>query len=57
LQTIPGSDFYNFHGLFLVSKVFDWFGENWGGKEDKVAFVRKYSPPELAAEIDQLGDK
>ena len=45
---LEGDDLY-------VSKVFDWFGEDWGGKEDKVAFVRKYSSPEQAAEIDQLG--
>ena len=45
---IEGDDLY-------VSKVFDWFGEDWGGKEDKVAFVRKYSSPEQAAKIDQLG--
>ena len=38
-----------------VSKVFDWFGEDWGKKEDKIAFVRKYSTREQAAEIDQLG--
>ena len=47
---LVGDDLY-------VSKVFDWFGEDWGGKEDKVAFVRKYSSPEQAAAIDQLGDK
>jgi hypothetical protein len=38
-----------------VSKVFDWFGEDWGGKEDIVAFVRKYSSRDQAAKIDQLG--
>jgi len=40
-----------------VSKVFDWFGEDWGGKEDKIAFVRKYSPSDQAAEIDRLGNR
>jgi hypothetical protein len=45
---LEGDDLY-------VSKVFDWFGEDWGGKEDKVAFVRKYSPAEQAAAIDRLG--
>jgi hypothetical protein len=40
-----------------ISKVFDWFGEDWGRKEDKVAFVRKYSSSEQAAEIDQLGGR
>ena len=39
-----------------VSKVFGWFGEDWGGEKDKIAFVRKYSSPKQAAEIDQLGD-
>ena len=47
---LEGDDLY-------VSKVFDWFGEDWGGKEDKVAFVRKYSSPAQAVEIDQLGDR
>ena len=45
---LEGDDLY-------VSKVFDWFGEDWGGKEDKVAFVHKYSSRKQAAEIDQLG--
>jgi hypothetical protein len=46
---LEGDDLY-------VSKVFDWFGEDWGGKEDKVAFVRKYSSPARATEIDRVGD-
>jgi hypothetical protein len=46
---LEGDDLY-------VSKVFDWFGEDWGGKEDKVAFVRRYSSPDQAAEIEQLGN-
>ncbi len=41
----------------FVSKVFDWFGEDWGRKEDKVAFVRKYSSPEQAAKIERLGNE
>ena len=45
---LEGDDLY-------VSKVFDWFGEDWGEKEDKVAFVRRYSALDQAAEIDQLG--
>jgi hypothetical protein len=47
---LEGDDLY-------VSKVFDWFGEDWGEKEDKIAFVRKYSPPRQAAEIDRLGSR
>lgn len=47
---LEGDDLY-------VSKVFDWFGEDWGGKEEKVAFVRKYSPPEQAARFDQIGSR
>ncbi|MGD8701155.1 MAG: DUF547 domain-containing protein [Desulfosarcina sp.] len=46
---LEGDDLY-------VSKVFDWFGEDWGGKEDRVAFVRKYSSPAQATEIDRVGD-
>ncbi len=45
---LEGEDLY-------VSKVLDWFSEDWGKKEDKVAFVRKYSSPEQAAKIDRLG--
>ena len=44
---LDGDDLY-------VSKVFDWFGEDWGGKEDKIAFVRKHSAPDQAAKIDRL---
>jgi hypothetical protein len=47
---LEGDDLY-------VSKVFDWFGEDWGERDQKVAFVRKYSPPEQAAKIDQLGSR
>lgn len=47
---LDGDDLY-------VSKVFDWFGEDWGRMEDKVAFVQKYSSREQAAEIDQLGGR
>ena len=44
-------------GDLYVSKVFDWFSEDWGGKEQIIAFVRKYSPPKQAAQIDQLGSQ
>jgi hypothetical protein len=47
---LEGDDLY-------VSKVFDWFGEDWGGTEDKVAFVQKYSSREQAAKIEQLGGR
>ena len=45
---LEGDDLY-------VSKVFDWFGEDWGGREEKVAFVRKYSPQAQATQINRLG--
>ncbi len=47
---LEGDDLY-------VSKVFDWFGGDWGKKEDRIAFVRKYSSPEQAAKIDQVGSR
>ena len=47
---LEGDDLY-------VSKVFDWFGEDWGNREQTIAFVRKYSPPKQAAAIDQLGNR
>jgi hypothetical protein len=47
---LEGDDLY-------VSKVFDWFGEDWGGTQDKVAFVQKYSSGEQAAKIEQLGGR
>ncbi|MGD8540694.1 MAG: DUF547 domain-containing protein [Desulfobacteraceae bacterium] len=47
---LEGDDLY-------VSKVFDWFGEDWGKTEDKVAFVQKYSSREQAAKIDRLGGR
>jgi hypothetical protein len=47
---LEGEDLY-------VSKVFDWFGEDWGKTEDKVSFVQKYSSREQAAEIEELGGR
>lgn len=47
---LEGDDLY-------VNKVFDWFGEDWGDTEDKIAFVRKYSSREQAAEIETLGGR
>ena len=46
---LEGDDLY-------VSKVFDWFGDDWGDKSDKVAFVRVHSPTEQANKIDTLGE-
>jgi hypothetical protein len=47
---LEGEDLY-------VSKVFDWFGEDWGKTKDKVSFVQKYSSREQAGEIEKLGGR
>ncbi len=47
---LEGDDLY-------VSKVFKWFGEDWGRKEDKVDFVLKHSSHAQAAQIEQLGSR
>jgi hypothetical protein len=47
---LEGDDLY-------VNKVFDWFGDDWGAKEDKVTFVKKFSSSEQAEKIDKLGSR
>lgn len=39
----------------FVNKVFDWFGGDWGSKQEKIGFVRQYAPKKLAAKIGKLG--
>lgn len=41
-------------GTLYVSKVFDWFGGDWGSDEDKIAFVQKYAGQELKAALEKL---
>jgi hypothetical protein len=47
---LKGDDLY-------VNKVFNWFGEDWGGKQEKVDFVLKYSSQKQATDITNLGDR
>ena len=41
----------------FVSKVFDWFGGDWGDEDDKVAFVLQYADPDFKQKIEAQGNK
>ncbi len=40
-----------------LSKVFDWYEDDFGGESGMIRFVRKYIRPEWKARIDSAGDK
>jgi hypothetical protein len=42
------------HGVRL-SKIFDWFAQDFAAGGGVLAFVRRYATPELAAALDRLG--
>lgn len=41
----------------FVSKVFDWFGGDWGDEDAKVAFVLQYAKPDFKQKIEAQGNK
>ena len=45
------------NGLVTVSRIYDWFIEDFGGSEKSVlGHIRQYADPDLAAQLDQIGD-
>ncbi len=40
------------NGELKLVKVFDWYGEDWGGEQDKIAFVRRYAKGELQRKLE-----
>jgi hypothetical protein len=44
-------------GSLRISKIFDWFGEDFVASGGVLAFVRRHATPDLRAAIDQLGPK
>lgn len=39
------------NGELQLVKVFDWYGEDWGSEQDKIAFVRRYAKGELQRKL------
>ncbi len=39
-------------GTLHVSRIFDWYGDDFGGRQGVWAFVRRYADPELAGKMD-----
>jgi hypothetical protein len=44
-------------GRLYVSRLFDWYAEDFGGKQGVVDFIRRYADPALAAALDGLSDR
>jgi hypothetical protein len=42
-------------GTLHVSRIFDWYGEDFGGPEGVWRFIRRYADPTLAAAMDAAG--
>ena len=42
-------------GTLHVSRIFDWYGEDFGGPEGVWRFIRRYADPPLAAAMDAAG--
>ena len=43
-------------GRLHVSKLFDWYGEDFGGETGVWAFIRRFAGPRLATAMDALAD-
>lgn len=43
-------------GRLHVSKIFDWYGEDFGGETGVWTFIRRYAGPQLAAAMDAMAD-
>ncbi|OLN27682.1 hypothetical protein DVDV_2018 [Desulfovibrio sp. DV] len=40
-----------------VSRIFDWYSEDFGGTDGVFAFLRRYAGPQLAASLDTVTDR
>jgi len=43
-------------GRLHVSKIFDWYGEDFGGEAGAWTFIRRFATPRLATAMDALAD-
>ena len=44
------------NGRVTVSKIYDWFHEDFGGSAKGVlSHLKRYAEPELAAELESIG--
>lgn len=43
-------------GALYLSKIFDWYAEDFGGRQGSLVFVRSYANQELSRRIEALGD-
>ncbi|WP_029458516.1 DUF547 domain-containing protein [Solidesulfovibrio alcoholivorans] len=50
----PANTFFK-DGTLHVSRIFDWYGEDFGGPEGVWRFIRRYAAPPLAAAMDAAG--
>jgi hypothetical protein len=48
-------DFSN--GSLEVSTLFDWYPADFGGQAGIIAFVKRYGPPKVRAEIEKRKPK
>lgn len=51
----PANTFFK-EGKLHVSRIFDWYGEDFGGPSGVWGFIRHYADPKLAAQMDAAKD-
>jgi len=51
----PGNTYFK-NGSLHVSRIFDWYAEDFGGEKGVWEFVRRYAGPELARQMDAATD-
>lgn len=52
----PANTFFK-DGRLHVTRIFDWYGEDFGGPAGVWAFVRRFAAPPLAAQMDAATDR
>lgn len=52
----PANTFFR-DGTLHVSRLFDWYGDDFGGRQGVWAFIRRYADPELAGRMDAAKER
>ena len=58
-EMVNSTDHVRVHnGRLEVSKIFDWYGGDFGGsRQDVASYVKSFAAPELLAQIEALGER
>ncbi len=52
----PANTFFR-DGTLHVSRLFDWYGDDFGGRQGVWAFIRRHAGPELAGQMDAAKER